>query len=80
MKIKFPVLVGLIAARGIKKKSIATKLGISERSFYNKLTGIAPFTWEETGIIQTVFFPDKTKEELFAVSIPEDEAEPANAG
>lgn len=66
MNVKYPNLIKEIAVRGIKKKAIANQLDISERSFYSKLNGDVSFTWEETGIIQSCFFPDKTKEELFA--------------
>ena len=61
----YPNLVGEIAKRGIKKCAIASALGISGRSLYNKLSGIAPFTWPETCAIQSIFFPDMDKETLF---------------
>ncbi len=43
--IAYPTLAGEIAKRGIKKNAIAKHLGISDRTFYNKLYGIADFTW-----------------------------------
>lgn len=65
MDIKYPVLAGEIARRGIKKKAIAQACGLSEKSFYNRMAGKNPFTWPETRIIQSTFFPDIPKEKLF---------------
>ena len=66
MPIKYPVLESEIARRGIKKKTIYSKLGISGKSLYNKLIGISPITWVEVCKIQSTFFPDIPKEDLFA--------------
>ena len=66
MEATYPTLVGEIATRGIKKSAIARACNLSERGFYNKLSGISPFTWPETKIIQSTFFPDIGIEELFA--------------
>ncbi len=73
MKTAYKTLVGEIAKRGIKKKAIASRIGVSERAFYNKLNGIAPFTWEEVCEINKCFFPDMDKSVLF--SKEESEAE-----
>lgn len=67
MVIKYPVLTGEIARRGMIRSRMAKAIGVSPRSFYNKMTGKAPFTWEEVCTIQSQFFPDITKEELFRV-------------
>ena len=61
----YPVLVGEIAKRGIKKNAIATGIGISYRALHNKLSGAVPFTWPETCAIQERFFPDMNKDDLF---------------
>ena len=53
----FPNLVSEIA--------ISSALGISNRTFYNKMSGLVPFTWPETCIIRDVFFPDMDKDDLF---------------
>ena len=66
MTVVFPELVGEIAKRGIKKSAIAKRLNISERAFYNKLSGYSSFTWEEVCTINDCFFPDMKPEELFA--------------
>lgn len=66
MNIAFPVLTGEIAKRGIKKSAISSALGISGRALYNKLSGEVPFTWPEVCGINEQFFPDMSKEELFA--------------
>lgn len=62
----YPTLIGEIAKRGIKKSAIAKHLGISERTLYNKLYGVASFTWEEVLTINTSFFPDFDPTSLFA--------------
>ena len=66
MQIVYPTLIGEIAKRGIKKKVIADRLGITERTLYNKLTGEASFTWEEVSAIVKWFFPDFDPNTLFA--------------
>lgn len=65
MEAVYPVLVGEIAKRGLKKSSIAEEIGISYRALYNKLSGAVPFTWPETCAIQERFFPDMEKDDLF---------------
>ena len=45
--INYPMLEREIAGRGITKKAIAESLGISQRSFSNKMSGRVPFTWPE---------------------------------
>lgn len=65
MYMRYPNLVSEIAKRGIKKKVIAKKIGVSERAFYNKMIGVSEFTWPEICIISSAFFPDIEKEFLF---------------
>lgn len=60
----YPEMEYMILKRGIKKKTIASRLGISERCLYNKLKGKAAFTWPEIEVLQKDFFPDMTKEDL----------------
>lgn len=62
---KFPRLRGLIAERGVRQTKIAQALGISYRSFHNKMVGNSSFIWEEVCIIHDRFFPDISKDELF---------------
>lgn len=62
----YPILIGEIAKRGIKKTAIARQLGISERTLYNKLSGIVDFTWPEVLAIKSCFFPDIDPQQLFA--------------
>lgn len=60
----YPKMEAKIVTRGIKKKTIANSLGISERCLYNKLRGKTPFSWKEVEILQSIFFPDMDKEEI----------------
>ncbi len=62
---KYNILNQKIIESGYKKSSIAKKLKITPRAFSNKVCGKAPFTWEQVCIIQQIYFPDMTKEELF---------------
>jgi len=71
MNIAFPVLAGEIAKRGIKKCAISSALGISGRSLYSKMSGEVPFTWPEVCGINEQFFPDMSKEDLFARADPD---------
>ena len=61
----YPVLVGEIAKRGIKKKVIAESIGVCDKSLNNKLNGRVPFTWPEVKLIRHRFFPDMDPEYLF---------------
>lgn len=60
----FPVLEGKIAERGIMKKAIASRLGLSYRAFADRLNGASDFKWSEVQTMQSVFFPDVSKDEL----------------
>ena len=60
----YPKMEVKMAMRGIKKKTMASRLGISERCLYNKMKGKTAFTWKEVEILQKDFFPDMTKEEI----------------
>lgn len=64
--IRYPILVGKIAERGIKKGTMAKTLGISPRALYNRIYGKVPFTWPEVKTICHEFFPDIKPEVLFA--------------
>lgn len=63
----YPVLEDLIEKRGVVRARIARAIGVSYRAFWNKMRGAVPFTWPEACTIQSQFFPDITKEELFKV-------------
>lgn len=56
--IKYPVLEGQIAARGIRKTVIAKRIGCSDRTLYDKLVGKSQFTWDEVMTMNMNFFPD----------------------
>lgn len=51
--------------RGIKMKVVADAIGVSTKALYNKIDGRSSFTWNEACIIQSRFFPDRTKDDLF---------------
>lgn len=64
--VKYPVLAGGIARKGIKKKAIADHIGICTRSLNNKMSGRVPFTLPESFAICHNFFPETDVEHLFS--------------
>ena len=62
----YAVLRGKIEERGVKRQAIANALGITTKTLRNKLNGTAPITWPEACVIQSKFFPDIEKDNLFA--------------
>ena len=78
MSVKYPILVSEIAVRGIRRKDIATALGVSYRTLYSKMQGDTSFSWEETCQIQATFFPDIDKDILYSqTQIPDSDADRA---
>lgn len=51
--------------RGIRRSVVAESIGVSSKALYNKIEGRSPFTWNEACIIQSRFFPDMSKDDLF---------------
>ena len=70
-RIRFPILEGKIAERGLLKKNIADALSISQRALSNKLSGKSDFTWGEVVTMQDAFFRDVSKEELMRTVVSE---------
>lgn len=64
----YPVLVGEMAKRQIKKKDVAERIGVCYRTFDNKMNGRVAFTWPEVKKIRHEFFPDIQTDELFATT------------
>ncbi len=62
----YPTLEREIAGRSIKKKAIAESIHVCYKSFGNKISGRAPFTWPEVLTIRDIFFPDMSVEHLFS--------------
>lgn len=51
--------------RGIRMRVVADSIGVSTKALYNKIDGRSRFTWNEACIIQSRFFPDISKDDLF---------------
>lgn len=66
--VEYPILVGEIAKRGIKKKTIAQSIGVCDKSLNNKLSGKVSFTWPEVKVIWHEFFPDISPDKLFSTA------------
>ena len=64
-EIVYTFLDGKIFERGYKKTVISKAAGMSSRTFRNKMKGISDWTYPETLIIQSTFFPDISIEVLF---------------
>lgn len=62
----YPILIGEMAKRQIKKKDVAECIGVCYKSFDNKMNGRVAFTWPEVKKIRHEFFPDIQTDELFA--------------
>lgn len=60
----YPILAAEITKRKIKKKDVAQRLGLCEKSLRSRMTGRAAFTWPEARLLCRSFFPDMTPEEL----------------
>ena len=50
---------------------MAKTLGITNRSFTNKMNGITSWTWPEVCKVNAIFFPDMDKDTLFAEGEPD---------
>ena len=70
----YPKLIGEMAKREITKKSVARQIGISERALHNKLSSKVPFMWPKVCGINERFFPDMSKDDLFAPAEDQDSA------
>lgn len=64
--IRYPVLAEECKRRRIKKRQLATTLGVDYKTFYNKWHGLTAFTWPEVCKIRQTYFPDMTSDELFS--------------
>jgi hypothetical protein len=51
--------------RGTRMRVVADAIGVSTKALYNKIEGRSRFTWNEACIIQSRFFPDISKDDLF---------------
>lgn len=65
----YQYLVYRMKANGISNEAICSLLGISDKTFRNKLKGITAFTWNEAKKIKQAYFPDEDIEELFKVEV-----------
>lgn len=61
----YPVLVGMMAERAVKKADVAKEAGVSPQTLYSKMYGTTDFTLTEAERIHRRFFPDVEKEKLF---------------
>lgn len=55
--------------KGVSAKKISEKIGISTKTFFNKMNGSSEFTRKEMYTLRDEFFPDKSIEYLFTIDI-----------
>ena len=65
--VRYPVLVGELAKREIKKQRVADAIGITLKTFNKKWQGQTCFTLPEVFAIRNTFFKEMSVDELFAV-------------
>lgn len=65
MDIIYPILAAKLKENHIKLTRLAQLLCITEKSLYNKLRGITPFTWDEVCTVRAAWFPDVSSDDLF---------------
>lgn len=58
-------LLGEMMKRGITRKQLAKKIGISDKTIRNKISGRTDFNWSEVQAIRDIVAPDFSIEELF---------------
>lgn len=68
--VRFPNLKAEMARNGVSGADISSKIGVSQKSFSNKLIGKTEFTRSEMIAIQSVFEQGFTIEYLFETPAP----------
>lgn len=58
-------LLGEMVKKGLTKKRLAEKLGVTEKTLFNKLNGKTDFTWNEVKKIRNIVSPTSSLEKLF---------------
>lgn len=58
-------LLGEMLKRGITRKELADKIGVSDKTIRNKICGRTDFSWSEIKAIRDIVAPDFGLEELF---------------
>ena len=61
-------LLGEMIKKGITRKEVAKLLGITPKTFFNKMNGRTEFTWTEVKAIRQMVAPEKTLDDLFKES------------
>lgn len=54
--------------KGVTAKDLSIKIGISNKTYSNKMNGHSEFTRKEMYTIRDMFFPDKSIEYLFSIN------------
>lgn len=62
----YSFLRGEMHRAGVTITSLASQIGVTEKTMRNKINGETPFTWPEALAVRRIVSPNKTMEELFA--------------
>lgn len=60
-------LLNEIAKKGITRKSLANRIGVTEKTLFNKLNGRSDFTFTELKKIRNIVAPEYNLEKLFEI-------------
>lgn len=58
-------LLGELIKKGITKKALAERIGITEKTLFNKLNGRSDFTFSEVKRIRDIVSPGQSLDKLF---------------
>ena len=72
----YSFLRGEMYKKGVTITSLAAKIGVSEKTMRNKISGETDFTWTEALAVRKFVSPEVSMEDLFA----SDEETPGRAG
>ena len=61
-------LMNEISKSNIKISKLAIRIGVTEKTLRNKLSGTTEFTWPEVLQVRSIVAPEASLEELFEVS------------
>lgn len=71
-RIDIPFIEYLCKSKGLKVQDLCERIGMTERTYYNKASGATSFTWDEiSGIIDVLEIEnDQIVKIFFAPSVP----------
>ena len=71
-------LMAEMARNNLKKADVAESIGVADKTFNNKLSGVSDFTFTEIVAIRDTFFPRLTLDYLFEKKQAADPCDPGD--